>query len=82
MSLLRFPRRPSEEPQPLACSTFLPNMLDELICDLFGRDLFLPGVHLADHIYELFSGHALHNLALPGFQRALNLGVSFKTSLA
>ena len=57
---------------------FIPNMLHELNCDL-GRDLFLPGVHLADHLYELFSGHAFEHVTLRSrLQRALNLGVSFK----
>ena len=57
---------------------FIPKMFDELNCDL-GRDLFLPGVHLADHIYELFSGHAFEHVTLRSrLQRALNLGVSFK----
>src|ERR1700731_2893914 len=36
---------------------FSPKMLQELSCDL-DRDVFLPRMHLADHIYELFSGHA------------------------
>src|SRR5271156_6524761 len=59
---------------------FIPNMLHELNCDL-GRDLFLPGVHLADHIYELFSGHAFEHVALRSrLQSTVNLGVSFKRS--
>jgi len=57
---------------------FSPKMLHELSCDLV-RDVFLPPMHLADHIYELFSGHAFEHVASrSSLQRALNLGVSFK----
>src|ERR1700722_6675518 len=57
---------------------FIPKMLHELNCDL-GRDVFLADMHLADRIYELFSGHAFEHVALRSrLQRALNLGISFK----
>src|SRR5271155_4989207 len=57
---------------------FIPKMLHELNCDL-GRDVFLADMHLADHIYELFSGHAFEHVALRSrLQSAVNLGVSFK----
>src|SRR5258708_5414399 len=56
---------------------FSPKMLHELSCDLV-RDVFLPPMHLADHIYELFSGHAFEHVALcSSLQRALYLGFSF-----
>jgi len=42
---------------------FLAEMLQELNCNLV-RDLLLPGMHLADHIYELLSGHAFEHVAL------------------
>ena len=57
---------------------FSPKMLHEMNCDL-DRDMFLPRMHLADRIYELFSGHAFEHVTLRSrLQRALNLGVSFK----
>src|SRR6202789_4527224 len=57
---------------------FLPEMLHELNRDLV-RDLLLPGMHLADHIYELLSGHAFEHVALRSrLQRPLNLGIPFK----
>ncbi len=57
---------------------FPPKVLHELSCDL-GRDVFLSGIHLADHIYELFSGHALEHVALRSrFKRTLNLDVTLK----
>src|ERR1700761_3858157 len=53
-------------------------MLHELNCDL-GRNVFHPGMHLANHIYELFSGHVLEHVALRSrLKRAVNLGISFE----
>src|ERR1700677_13255 len=57
---------------------FLTEMLYELNRNLV-RDLLLPGMHLADHIYELPSGHAFEHVALRSrLQRQLNLGIPFK----
>src|SRR3984957_8541576 len=57
---------------------FIPKMLHELNCDL-GRDVFLPSIHLTDHIDKLFPGHALEHVALRSrLQRELNFGVAFK----
>src|SRR3984885_1024495 len=57
---------------------FLPEMLHELNGNLV-RNLLLPGMHLADHIYELLSGHAFEHVALSSrLQRPLNLGIPFK----
>ena len=59
---------------------FISKMLDEMSCDLV-RDVFLPGVHLADRIYELLSRHTLEHVALRSRrQRALNLGIALKRS--
>src|ERR1700677_1078470 len=57
---------------------FISNMLAQLNRDLW-RDLSLPRMHLADHINELFPGHAFEHVTLRSrLQRTLNLGVSFK----
>src|ERR1700677_77093 len=42
---------------------FLAEMLQKLNRDLV-RDLPFPGMHQADHIHELFSGHAFEHVAL------------------
>src|ERR1700683_5658600 len=42
---------------------FLPEMLHQLNRNLV-RDLLLPGMHVADHIYELLSGHGFEHVAL------------------
>src|ERR1700679_3583690 len=56
----------------------VPEMHRELNRNLV-RDLLLPGMHLADHIYELLSGHAFEHVALRSrLQRQLNLGIPFK----